>query len=849
MPAEPTISTSPYAGQVHPALGADRAKGELQYGSVYPGVIRIADPLRASFEVVTDAPSFSVPNCVWAGGIFSALLGIRTNYTPPPGSRVLLVYGNPAFIIASAPSESPDTSGGKSRTLTHEEVPTVDSKATEMYSNHSGSNVGADFLTGEFEIGTNFGVAIQFLTTLVKLQAGDRAKVECHLTDELVRIVSGVYRHFSAFGDLEIADFGGGPTVIQHGTSKTHEAWGRLDPGEQKADVSRSRVSPTSVAETGRWRCTSMLGYLGDMVHFLVTEPEKAIGQFAQSRVGKFDAHINNDGSFIMRTVGEVSIEKVIRMAVPVELKRGDAADGNTREEIAEAVRQGGLNLDQLLKRWDYHPDRIHYLPYVLRHYARYLSQLHAYARILSQDKDFSLSSEANAEAPSWNNREDDVARANGGSPEAYEVYCCMRILRDGSIMNIDGNGNSWLMTKRGVQASSVLDFEIEAARDVRITCGRNLLVNARRNIELNAITGAILTRARTLWRMLCEWGGIHIKSDQPDPKDPDFSTKKATSEDKVNSEIDPDPVFLDNPITIDAERGSIGLSAGRRLMLCSDGSHLHESEQTDLHNDKGSIVLSSKMQDVRVHAFRNMTIEAVDSSQEDTGMIHLKAFNDATVTGMRNVLFRAYELFDVNNAVTLRDNILHARGVVSDTVAGVTGVYGPLIGPQPIPGGTNKSKPHINHIRLIDDAPITETELATPEETGSITEAKFGGPGYVLFPTETPSWEYLPKDEYYPDAGTGDESLPWRSHTQERLADEADDANYATWSWASNRLNSKGARTGRKYPFPWYGEDPQMRVVINTEPLLSALSGTAPSELGTVPEVSTAAKSFRFKK
>jgi hypothetical protein len=835
------ISTNPHVGGVHPALGVDKAAGELQYGTLYTGVVRVANANKASFDVEVDHPKQTIYDAMWAGGVFSSLLGIKTNYVPPPGSRVIVVYGKPAFIISGAPSEPPDTSGGRSRTLTHETVPQVEPDTSDPYTNHRGPNQGADFLPGEFEIGNMIGVAIQFLTTLVKLQAGDRAKVECHLTDDMVRIVSGMFKHYSAFGDFDITDQGGGPTVKWHGTSKTHEAWGCRNAGDEKAAVGKNRVAADAVAETGRWRMTQLMGYLGDFIHLIVTDPEDTIGRFAQARAGKFDAHVNNDGSFLLRSVSEISLEKVMRIPVPVEMRPADSPDGNTREEIDNAVKTGGLNLDQLLKRWDYHPDRIHYLPYVLRHYSRYLSQLHSYARILSQSADFSLSSEADAIEPTWNNGEEDVVRANQGQPAFYESYACIRILRDGSIVNIDAYGNSVLSSRRGMQYSAILDFDIEAARDIRMVAGRNLLATARRNIELNAITGGFKTRARTFIQMLCEWGSIWLKSDAPDPTDPAFEEKRAKAEDKLH-EDDPLPTIMEAAIYLDAERGSALVQAGRKVMLDATGTHLTSAEISDTFSESGAVVLQSRLHDVHNFAGRNAYIYA-QGFADFGGNISFKSMRSTNVVSATGVFVQTPGLFDINQQVTLRAGMLHARGFVGKTITGEQGVYGPKRGPR---DGSVKS--HYNHIGYVDDAPVKEVELGTEEEvlTGLfIRNSKFAT--HIQFPSGEPSWEYLPKDEYFPDVGQGVGALPWLSLTQERLHEE-DSAGYATWSWAQNALNSKGSRSGRQYRFPWYGQDAEVRYAQNTEPLLSQLSATNPIGLNAPPEIAQRAKTFRFK-
>ena len=58
-----------------------------------------------------------------------------------------------------------------------------------------------DLLPGELDLTNLHGVGVTLLRHLASLQAGDLARVECHLLDDLVRIVAQNFRHHSAIGD------------------------------------------------------------------------------------------------------------------------------------------------------------------------------------------------------------------------------------------------------------------------------------------------------------------------------------------------------------------------------------------------------------------------------------------------------------------------------------------------------------------------------------------------------------------------------------------------------------------------------------------------------------------------
>jgi len=837
----------------NPALGNERGRIQPEFGGTYPGVICAFDPDKEVYSVRLDHTGQTVPGCVYAAGFFSALIGVKAHFRPMMGTRVLLAYGNPAYIVGTAPSDPPDKSGGKGRKLVASDVKLDKrSKNLEKDSANNGATAGQDLFPGELEIGTQTGVAVQFLTFLLKLQAGERAKIECHLVDDMVRIVSETFRHYSSFGDFEISNTGGGPTVIWHGSSKTHEVWGQVNPKDPKVKkVDKRKVAKEDVAETGRHRFSQFIGYLGDFMHLMLADPEETIGQLAQQRVGKFDCHINNDGSLLVRSVAEIAFERVDIIPMPIQRRALDDPEGNTREEIEAAVRDQGLNLDRLLARWDYgkNNSRMHLLPFQLREYARYLAQFHGFARMLSQDKDWEFESEAtarNRQKPSWNNGESDVAAANKGKLDYYQVYSTIRILRDGSQLHLDGYGNALVMGKAGVQVSSYLDILLEAGRDVRIV-GKNVFIMARNNVEIVAAVGRLILKARTFLQALCEWGGIHIKSDAPSKNDPQFGSRKKTKADQPAPDEDPEPVFLeDHAVLIEASYGGTVLSAGRQAVVRSTGVGLADAEKDDTDNTFGSVLLQSEKQDVLLHGARNVLQHARGSDAENTGIVGLKGKAVALHGREKGVQLKG-PLVDLNQGLTVRGKTVHAQTIVAQKVAAIRGLLGPDVGPQKPKGQVGA---HFGHVGSSEGE---ELELAESDEVEAVVFVKERPFDVVrLFAGRAPGWDFLPKLEYQPDAKQKpDDRLPWRSLTQERIVDDATLTDqYLEWNWATdNRLDSIDSATGRQHALPHTGDAPKWQFFNHTEPLLHLPSSTAPGELDAVPESTSSPRIMRIRK
>ena len=836
-----------------PSLGSERSLIQPDLGAVLPGVIVASDPSKDVYTVRLEHSGKAVPGCVYASGFLSALIGIKFHFRPLAGTRVLLAYGNPSYIIGSAPSERADKAGGKGRRNTTGDVKqNVKVKHLEGDNANTGATAAEDLFPGELEIGTQTGVAIQFLTFLLKLQASDRAKIECHLVDDMVRVVSETFRHHSAFGDFEISNTGGGPTVIWHGAGKTHEAWGQVKAKDPKAKkVNAKKVEPEDVAETGRWRFSQFMGYLGDFLHLILADPAEAIGQIAQARAGKFDCHVNNDGSLLVRSVAEIAFERVVVIPVPIQQLPLDDPEGNTRREIEEAVRSMGLNLDKLLKRWDYgkNNSRLHLLPFQLREYTRYLSQLHGFARMLSQNKDWLLESEADAlnrQPPSWNNGEEDVAAANRGTPTNYHTYSTIRILRDGSQLFLDGYGNATVMGKYGIKHSSYLDYEVEAAQDIRFV-GKNIYLMARNNVEIVATVGRLILKARTFLQMLCEWGGIHIKSDAPAATDPEFNSLKRTKDDQPEPSEDPEPVFLhDAGVLIEASHAGAIVSGGRQAILRSTGLALRDSEQNDPDSIAGSVLLLSEQQDVLLRAGRNLLGHARGDSSEPSGLVGFKG-RAVSLNGVQDGVQLAGTLVDLNRGLTVRGRSVHVDNLTANKVAAVSSLAGPKRGPQEPLG---KVDPHFGHVIISEDEDVQIAEVSELEAVEYLRNNQFLP--IKLFPGKGPSWDFLPTSEYRPNAQqSSDDRHPWKSPTQERLAEDPIlTANYMSWDWSvTNRLDSIDPATGRRHDLPHTGKDPKHQYFEHTEPLLHLPSSTAPAELGEVPQSQVEPRTLLIRK
>lgn len=518
------------------------AEAELVSGSLYDGTVTGRDSGTGVYQVtLTDGRVLS--ECVNGADAVCGMIGIQSRRQIPQGTRVKVVYDNTPCILGSMPSNVSDITAAQGRTMTGEAV----SAYPGSLGIQDGTRTPEDILEGEMDMTNNLRVGLQLLTTFARLQAGSRAVVETCLLNDMVRVVSEVFRHHSATGDQEIYN-DGRLNSVEHATSYEHETWGLEDPSGERVQVEDGQVDLEAVTERAKYRYSRYLGFLGDFLHVMVYDPLKMVGEELKNPSGKARVQMMADGTLLAQSVSEICLERVCRIQVPVKLRDWDDPEGN----LAHQMNQLENRYLRLWRGWDAEdPQSFSDTCYQLREYARWLNTYHSFARFLQLNKDYQVNSEDATEAPDWNGGEADRENANSQAPTGYDTYACIRIMRDGSIVLWSGDGSSLVMTGGSIDLHAALDLNLYAARDVRVRAGGDLHLLARRHVNIAAIVGGIRSKARTYWEALCEKGSLWLKSDAP-----------VDAEDHTGD--DPAPVVREHAVLIESTGGRTALAGSR---------------------------------------------------------------------------------------------------------------------------------------------------------------------------------------------------------------------------------------------------------------------------------------------
>lgn len=352
--------------------------------------------------------------------------------------------------------------------------------------------------------------------------------------------------------------------------------------------------------------------------------------------------------------------------------------------------------------------------------------------------------------------------------------------------------------------------------------------MKARRHVEITASVGAIITKARTAWKALCEWGTIWLKSDAVDPK------KEAipTPDDVVN---DPKPEVHSAAIILDSSKGRTIVSGKRKILVQCYGT---PDSAEDLTDDTASVVIQSRHQDTRLVGNRLALLKAESKF--------------ATVEGSLGVVLKGPKLlsnasiFDINQQFTIKSGVVNT---IKIRAAGISATAR-LAGPTPVAWVSKQLKPgyhrHGNHVSEIEGSDTAELatsgdiqlrseydQIKLKYKSGFDSDNSEEGPTWK-FSIEDYDWTY--NDSY--GLTNGKKEVRIQPLAQQRIVfDTSLNSYYTDWDFAAIDKLKEAPRTDQVFPYP--GRSINHEVHIGTAEPLHAPSEKLHNEFS--PNIKTA--------
>lgn len=756
------------------------AAEKLTIGSHYTGTILQVN--TAGSYTVRLSSGVDIHNVERVMAPFCSLMGLKDLTVLESGTPVVVAYGKTSFILGVRDTDIPGQTLGRT---TGQRLMVGGEKANADIPS------AADALSGEVEIANAMSVGLRFLTTVMQMTAGDRAKVECCLLNDMVRIVSAQYRHISPMGDELMFDHGR-PTLEKGWTAYRHELFGLKASDDELYD--ESTLFADRVKKLGRNRLIEYIGFAGDMIHSFIADPSAAIFEMtgtaepeagsdpkttSQYPAGKSWVHRAMDGSVIVQSVADIRLERVVRIPVPVRFKSHEDPSLNRHYDTLSE------ELKTYLKAWDMtNPYR---MTFQLREYSRWLTRYAAFARFVSSGE-YSIPKETDA-VPDYNNKEDDRETVNGplGPIDAYAV---ITIMRNGAIV-IFGSGASVVMSNGELQMTAMRHVTVEAGGDLRLVAGGSIFLKARKHIEMVATAGSLITYAFCSMRHFCEAGSVIIKSLAKKIVDPDDEATKPKARFQTDRDKDdPDmiPQVASYALAIETPNGEMTLRSGNTLTIATDNPPTGDTSDPDLRE---SAIMISAAGNIRV---------------KSNGYLVVAVARDFMLSVKRNIAITAslwytnvLEMVFGQGGLFIRPGagIISANSVNAFTVHAYSQIEGPEVGPLSKASGSGTPVgSHFNHILIMDE----KKQIAgrpKPADDDAHTLAKnaltYCGVAFQYSPTtwtgtDGEKWGFMSKAAYQWDTIVPGQNVLTETLTQQFIRQEYESSTYdnvwLSWDW-----------------------------------------------------------------
>lgn len=518
------------------ATQADQAAGtqagsQLHAFNVYPGMVIGIDPLTRKLNVTTDI-NCDIEDCVLMSDSLAAIMGFEQLGMPEIGTRIIVLYTPTQSYVLSGIAAAVDVpavysvpAGGYIDTCT------LDDGALGVRRSETGKTVSGggtpsrDLVPGEKEYSNNMGVWLRLLTNFAQMSAGELAKVEVGLINDMVRIVDSYFVHHNVGGDTMIWS-GGRCNYESHFTGYPHEAEGKESENSKLAetkvdgimDPEKSVESPAS--STGRWRKSTYFGFLGDMIHTWVTDPTKVLSTYADgaARAGKYRCWVGADGQLMVQSVCGVHVEVSPYVIVPEVKYNWNDPEFDIEKAFNEFNKKFLLLWETANDDWA----DMTVSCWQMRDWAKYITHWHSLERWRGMEDSGYCKVEAGFASDPTCKEKDKADVNNDKVDKAYTGKAIFSMDPSGSISVISYGSDKYpgtssvILNQGNVQIASSGNLELNCAGDLSITA-KNISMKAINHVEISAIAGALWLKARTAWNALCEAGRMWLKSDRSD--------------------------------------------------------------------------------------------------------------------------------------------------------------------------------------------------------------------------------------------------------------------------------------------------------------------------------------------
>lgn len=459
---------------------------------------------------------------------FSAALGFVETILPTIGTKVLccgksdlrtLILGSIPYPDNQANNTDPNLPNKAIQGTLEPLFQSVHKKGYRTMALKSvlmNNNLPTDVLAGEKVISNEFGVMLGLFKLLATLKASELSQIQCHFLDDLVRIISHNFQHYTSLGELKIFHDGQGIHLEMGATHSPRESLGSLVDGSTGIEaINTVKGYDKDYALTDDQlvmleRMKLFVGQLGQFVNLLITNPSQeqhALNGKEPSKpdTGLLQVKASLDGTLVVRSVSGIYLEKTNWIRVPQRIRTPEDPKGDDGTTI-EYPEQKAYEFD---RNYRFRGEAfLYYLQ--LRDYLAYINEELGYANFKTHEKDFYVNKDKSKETPL-----ESITYIDKETGIAYtQTKSWVSLMGNGGISLSDAWGSCISMEGGNIYIQPAKDLIVQPNRNLVAKIGGNTSIATRGEIDLSSTEGGMRVKTKEAQYLYSSDGGIVLHTD-----------------------------------------------------------------------------------------------------------------------------------------------------------------------------------------------------------------------------------------------------------------------------------------------------------------------------------------------
>lgn len=385
-----------------------------------------------------------------------------------------------------------------------------------------------DVVEGEHVIANELGVLMALLQEVAILKGSELAQIQCYLLDDLVRLISHNFSHWTSMGEVNVWHDGKALMAEYGATHLSRESMGvpqitdkeesifAEDGDKPKADDSQDYYKITEDERIKSIeRLKMFVGRLGDFLHLYLARPDdEAKRDLSGDMTGNFDrglldVHVSTEGRLNVRSVIGIAIEKTNWIKVPLRVRTPEDPKGDEADDITFE--------DKKPFEWDNtYKARENPVGYFLqlRDCLAYVQDKYNYLNFAKYKKDFKLS-----KSPSDN--EKNLSGCKDIDPHTkYEFndyklrHSGIYLMDNGGMMIKDAWGSAIVMEGGDISLQPARDLISQPMRHDVTKAGHSISLAAKKHIDISSTEEGFRLKTKKIQHFFAKDQGIILQTD-----------------------------------------------------------------------------------------------------------------------------------------------------------------------------------------------------------------------------------------------------------------------------------------------------------------------------------------------